>query len=234
MDVSKSRIAIALAEGGTRAVARFASRHADLGGAGGDRTQRHRYQLYGRRGSGGLRTAEAAEQRRRAGIEHGRKSLHVSCRLGGSFAACGRDRLDFRIGVHFGPAILSRLGSPTHQQITVVCPHCGLIASSSQARRRACRRCSFSGNARRVIGKQLLKRRERSGESQIVALMDVHGRHDGRPAGNAANSAGDRISAGSEAHVVGRRARFGARSSLGACRRRDWTMAASRYWLRDR
>ncbi len=29
-----------------------------------------------------------------------------------------RDRLDFRIGVHFGPAIVSRLGSPTHQQIT--------------------------------------------------------------------------------------------------------------------
>jgi len=29
-----------------------------------------------------------------------------------------RDRLDFRIGVHVGPAILSRLGSPTHQQIT--------------------------------------------------------------------------------------------------------------------
>jgi adenylate cyclase len=29
-----------------------------------------------------------------------------------------RDRLDFRIGLHFGPAILSRLGSPTQQQIT--------------------------------------------------------------------------------------------------------------------
>jgi adenylate cyclase len=29
-----------------------------------------------------------------------------------------RDGLDFRIGVHFGPAILSRLGSPTQQQIT--------------------------------------------------------------------------------------------------------------------
>jgi adenylate cyclase len=29
-----------------------------------------------------------------------------------------RERLDLRIGVHFGPAILSRLGSPTHQQIT--------------------------------------------------------------------------------------------------------------------
>ena len=29
-----------------------------------------------------------------------------------------RDRLDFRIGAHFGPAILSRLGSPTHLQIT--------------------------------------------------------------------------------------------------------------------
>src|SRR5271157_684618 len=29
-----------------------------------------------------------------------------------------RDRLDFRIGAHLGPAILSRLGSPTHQQIT--------------------------------------------------------------------------------------------------------------------
>jgi adenylate cyclase len=28
-----------------------------------------------------------------------------------------RDRLDFRIGVHFGPAVVSRLGSPTHQQI---------------------------------------------------------------------------------------------------------------------
>jgi adenylate cyclase len=29
-----------------------------------------------------------------------------------------RDNLDFRIGLHFGPAILSRLGSPTQQQIT--------------------------------------------------------------------------------------------------------------------
>ena len=29
-----------------------------------------------------------------------------------------RDRLDFRIGLHFGPAVVSRLGSPTHQQIT--------------------------------------------------------------------------------------------------------------------
>jgi adenylate cyclase len=29
-----------------------------------------------------------------------------------------RGRLDFRIGLHFGPAILSRLGSPTQQQIT--------------------------------------------------------------------------------------------------------------------
>jgi adenylate cyclase len=29
-----------------------------------------------------------------------------------------RDRLDFRIGLHFGPAILSRLGSPTQQQIS--------------------------------------------------------------------------------------------------------------------
>jgi adenylate cyclase len=28
-------------------------------------------------------------------------------------------RLDFRIGAHFGPAVVSRLGSPTHQQITV-------------------------------------------------------------------------------------------------------------------
>jgi adenylate cyclase len=29
-----------------------------------------------------------------------------------------RERLDFRIGLHFGPAILSRLGSPTQQRIT--------------------------------------------------------------------------------------------------------------------
>ena len=29
-----------------------------------------------------------------------------------------RDRLDFRIGLHFGPAVVSRLGSPTHQQIS--------------------------------------------------------------------------------------------------------------------
>ena len=29
-----------------------------------------------------------------------------------------RDRLDFRIGLHFGPAVISRLGSPTHQQIS--------------------------------------------------------------------------------------------------------------------
>ena len=35
------------------------------------------------------------------------------------------------------------------------------------------------GSARRVIGKQLLKLRERSGESQIVALVDDHSRHDG-------------------------------------------------------
>jgi adenylate cyclase len=32
--------------------------------------------------------------------------------------AAVRDRLDFRIGLHFGPTVLSRLGSPTHQQIT--------------------------------------------------------------------------------------------------------------------
>jgi adenylate cyclase len=32
--------------------------------------------------------------------------------------AAAPDRLDFRIGLHFGPAILSRLGSPTQQQIT--------------------------------------------------------------------------------------------------------------------
>jgi adenylate cyclase len=29
-----------------------------------------------------------------------------------------RDRLDFRIGLHFGPAVMSRLGSPSHQQIS--------------------------------------------------------------------------------------------------------------------
>ena len=29
-----------------------------------------------------------------------------------------RGRLDFRIGAHFGPAVISRLGSPRHQQIT--------------------------------------------------------------------------------------------------------------------
>ena len=36
------------------------------------------------------------------------------------------------------------------------------------------------GSARRIIGKQLLKLRERLGKSQIVALVDVHGRHDGQ------------------------------------------------------
>jgi hypothetical protein len=36
------------------------------------------------------------------------------------------------------------------------------------------------GSARRVIGKQLLKLRERSGQSQIVALVDVHSRHNGQ------------------------------------------------------
>src|SRR5271167_753130 len=36
------------------------------------------------------------------------------------------------------------------------------------------------GSARRVIGKKSLKLRERSGESQIVALVDVHSRHDGQ------------------------------------------------------
>jgi hypothetical protein len=35
-------------------------------------------------------------------------------------------------------------------------------------------------SARRVVGKQWLKLRERSGESQIVALVDVHSRHDGQ------------------------------------------------------
>ena len=33
-------------------------------------------------------------------------------------APAERERLDFRIGLHFGPAILSRLGSPTQQQIS--------------------------------------------------------------------------------------------------------------------
>jgi hypothetical protein len=32
----------------------------------------------------------------------------------------------------------------------------------------------------RVIGKQPLKLRERLGKSQIVALVDIHVRHDGR------------------------------------------------------
>ena len=36
------------------------------------------------------------------------------------------------------------------------------------------------GSTCRVIGKQLLKLRERLGKSQIVALVNVHGRHDGR------------------------------------------------------
>ena len=35
-----------------------------------------------------------------------------------SLPAAARDGLDFRIGLNFGPAILSRLGSPTQQQIT--------------------------------------------------------------------------------------------------------------------
>jgi len=33
--------------------------------------------------------------------------------------SAAKDRLDFRIGAHFGPVVISRLGSPTHQQITV-------------------------------------------------------------------------------------------------------------------
>ena len=33
------------------------------------------------------------------------------------------------------------------------------------------------GGTRRVIGKQMLKLRQRLGKSQIVALEDVHGRH---------------------------------------------------------
>jgi NAD(P)-dependent dehydrogenase (short-subunit alcohol dehydrogenase family) len=36
------------------------------------------------------------------------------------------------------------------------------------------------GSARRVVGKQLLKLRERAGKSQIVALVDVHSRDDGQ------------------------------------------------------
>ena len=35
-----------------------------------------------------------------------------------SLPPMAQGRLDFRIGVHYGPAILSRLGSPTQQQIT--------------------------------------------------------------------------------------------------------------------
>ena len=47
------------------------------------------------------------------------ESLHKSMTAWiADLAPVARDRLDFRIGVHFGPAILSRLGSPTHQQIT--------------------------------------------------------------------------------------------------------------------
>ena len=36
------------------------------------------------------------------------------------------------------------------------------------------------GSTCRVIGKQLLKLRERLGKSQIVALVDIHARHDGQ------------------------------------------------------
>ncbi len=47
------------------------------------------------------------------------ESLHESMTAWiADLTPAARDRLDFRIGLHFGPAILSRLGSPTHQQIT--------------------------------------------------------------------------------------------------------------------
>ena len=36
------------------------------------------------------------------------------------------------------------------------------------------------GRTCRIIGKQLLKLRERLGKPQIVALLDVHDRHDGK------------------------------------------------------
>jgi hypothetical protein len=36
------------------------------------------------------------------------------------------------------------------------------------------------GSTCRVVGKQPLKLRERLGKSQIVALVDVDGRHDGQ------------------------------------------------------
>ena len=47
------------------------------------------------------------------------ESLHqsVSAWLA-DLTPAARDRLDFRIGLHFGPAVVSRLGSPTQQQIT--------------------------------------------------------------------------------------------------------------------
>jgi adenylate cyclase len=57
-------------------------------------------------------------------IDDAARALITVESLGRSVAAwladlppAARDRLDFRIGAHFGPAVISRLGSPTHQQI---------------------------------------------------------------------------------------------------------------------
>ncbi len=65
----------------------------------------------------GLPAPEAGDARRAlAAVE--RLAADLSVWIAG-LPAEATGRLDFRIGAHFGPAIVSRLGSPDHQQITL-------------------------------------------------------------------------------------------------------------------
>src|SRR3984957_5492926 len=88
-------------------------RDADTRRGRGHGAWRRRHHLHGRWGSGGVRSAKAA--RALAAVE----ALHESMTAWlAKLPLAERERLDFRIGLHFGPVILSRLGSPTQQQIT--------------------------------------------------------------------------------------------------------------------
>ena len=80
-----------------------------------------------------------------------------------------RERLDFRIGLHFGPAILSRLGSPTQQQITAT----GDTVNVASRLLEVAKQQHAASSSRRIFSKLQARRRRWRISMRLYAPLTV-------------------------------------------------------------
>ena len=92
-----------------------------------------------------------------------------------------RERLDFRIGLHFGPVILSRLGSPTQQQITATGDTVNVASRLLEVAKQQ--------HCRVVVTEDLFKRQGRARRLR-VSIWALHAAHgsDSRPGEQSAST----------------------------------------------